>query len=211
MLFPPRPRGRMNPTDLDFYEKSGLWCAQRKFNGTRNLIHITPERKLTLWNRHGSNHKTFSFNKSYREEILGCLNLEKGLEYWLDSELMNKQANATNEIILYDVLQAGRYFFGKPTQVERLQLLADICGRPKTLEPGGLGLMLTSRVWMAETFFNNFSARFKESLENPRLEGLVLRKKNVGLDSFGKSEKDAETGNIIRCRKPFSKTDGYNF
>jgi hypothetical protein len=42
--------------------------------------------------------------------------LEKGKEYWLDSELMSKQTNATNEIILYDVLQAGRYFLGSPTR-----------------------------------------------------------------------------------------------
>jgi hypothetical protein len=41
------------------------------------------------------------------------------------------------------------------------------------------------------------------------LEGLVLRKKSAVLDSYG--DKEYETTNLIRCRKPFSKDKGYEF
>lgn len=208
VIFPPRPKGRMNPKDLPHYESLGSWCAQRKYNGTRNLIHIEPNGTLTVWGRHGEAHKKFSLSSGYRDEILSALRLEKGKEYWLDSELMSKQTNATNEIILYDVLQAGRYFFGSPDQMTRLEILREVCGDPKELEPGGLALKITDRVWMAETFLDHFVDRFNEAFDNPKLEGLVLRKRKATLDHFGNAE--YETTSMIRCRKPFADDKGYN-
>jgi hypothetical protein len=199
----------MNPTDLPYYESQGEWCAQRKFNGSRNLIHIDQKGQLTVWGRHGKAHQRFVLKNDFRDEILASLALQKGVEYWLDSELMNKQTDATNEIILYDVLQAGKYFFNAPDQITRLALLQEICQNPQTLEPTGLALQITPRLWMAETYFENFVERFKESLNNPKLEGLVLRKRKAALDNFGKTE--YETGNLIRCRKPFAATKSYNF
>lgn len=208
IIYPPRPKGRMNPKDLPFYENSGLWVAQRKYNGTRNLIHIEANGKLSVIGRHGEPHKKFSLNNAYRDEILACLTLQKGVEYWLDSELMNKQTNATNEIILYDVLQVGKYFFGKPDQMERIEILKGICGDPQEMEPTGLALRLTDRVWMAQTFLDHFEDRFAESLTSPKLEGLVLRKRKAALDNFG--TKEYETGSMIRCRRPFADDKGYN-
>jgi hypothetical protein len=68
---------------------------------------------------------------------------------------------------------------------------------------------------MAQTWADHFVDRFNESLGNPRLEGLVLRRKDSSLDNFG--DKEYETTNVIRCRKPFSEEKGagyiagYNF
>ena len=216
IIYPPRPKSKIHPNDLPYYESTDNWCVQRKFNGFRNLIHISPEKVVTFASRHGQEHKKFILNKSQREELLSVLNLQKGLEYWIDSELMAKEANAVNEIILFDILQVGRYFFGFPNQMGRLELLKEICGNPQVLEPGKIALQMSPRVWMAETWTSNFVDRFKESLPNPRLEGLVLRKKNSALDNFG--QKEYETGNIIRCRKAFQADKGaeaspraYNF
>lgn len=209
IIYPPRPKSKIHPNDLPYYESTNNWCVQRKFNGHRNLIHISPERIVTFASRHGQLHKKFILTNALRDELLSVLNLEKGLEYWLDSELMAKQVNATNEVILFDVLQVGRYFFGSPKQMERLELLKEICGNPKILEPGKIALQMSPKIWMAETWTNDFVTRFQESLPNPKLEGLVLRKKNSFLDNFG--QKEYETGNIIRCRKPFAEDKGYNF
>ena len=87
-------------------------------------------------------------------------------------------------------------------------MLREICGDPKELEPGGTALKITDRLWMAETWTEGFVERFNESLKNPRLEGLVLRKRAAALDHFG--NKEYETGNMIRCRKPFAADKGYN-
>jgi ATP-dependent DNA ligase len=209
IIFPPRPKSKMLPTDLPYYEKTGKWVAQRKFRGSRCLLHISPEGELTLTNRHGGYFARFSLDRKYKQEILNGLRLEKGKEYWLDGELMNKDENATNEIILFDVLQAGRYFFHSPTQMERLKLLREICGNPTEYCRSGIAMQVTPRLWMAETFEGDFVKHFEEVMPNPQLEGLVLRKREAALDNFGHQE--YETPNLIRCRKNFAKDKGYNF
>jgi hypothetical protein len=215
ILFPPRPKGKMLSSDLPFYESTGKWVAQRKFRGSRIVIYISTDRKITVGNRHGRQFSKFSLEKSFAEEILSVLSLEEGLDYWLDGELMNKDKNATNEIILFDILQAGRYFFSKP-QLERLELLDKICGFPQKLCRQGFALEVSTHLWLAQKFTSNFSDRFDESLPVPQLEGLVLRKKLAGLDNFG--DKEYETANLIRCRKPFraekpeaGRSGGYEF
>jgi ATP-dependent DNA ligase len=208
VIFPPRPKSKIHPNDLPYYDSQGKWVVQRKFNGTRNVIHITPEGELSVYSRYGKAHSPSKFvlQKGFRDEIMSSLNLEKGKEYWLDSELMNKQVDSGKEIILYDVLQAGRYLFGSPNQMERLELLKHICGDPQNLEPGGIALQISPRLWMAQTWADHFVDRFKEALPNPKLEGLVLRRKDSAIDNFG--DKEYETTNVIRCRKPFAAEKG---
>lgn len=216
IIYPPRPKGKMLPSDLSYYESTGKWVAQRKFRGSRAVINISPDGEITLGNRHGTSFSRFSLDDKYREEIMSGLRLQKGVEYWLDGELMNKDENATNEIVLFDVLQVGKYLFGSPNQIDRLKMLDDICGNPKELCSSGIALKVTPRIWMAQTFQDDFAKRFAEALPIVQLEGLVLRKKNSSLDHFGHTE--YETNNIIRCRKPFAcetpkskRSGGYNF
>lgn len=209
ILFPPRPKGKMLPNDLAHYESTGKWIAQRKFRGSRAVIHISADRKITLGNRHGTQFAKFVLDESLKNEILSGLDLKEGVEYWLDGELMNKDVNATNEIILFDLLQAGKYLFGGPSQIARLTMLHQLCRNPSKKCRNGLALEVTSSLWLAETFENDFVAHFQEALSNEQIEGLVLRKKSSCLDNFGVSE--YETSNLIRCRKPFAKDKGYDF
>jgi ATP-dependent DNA ligase len=209
ILFPPRPKGRMLPTDLPHYEASGNWVAQRKFRGSRAVLHISTDRVVTLGNRHGSQFAKFVLNQGFKQEILDGLDLKDGLEYWLDGELMNKDVNATNEIILFDLLQAGKYLFGGPSQIARLAMLRQICRNPLKNCRNGLALEVTPRLWLSEIFEKDFVAHFEEALSTEQIEGLVLRKKSSCLDNFGVSE--YETSNLIRCRKPFAKDKGYDF
>lgn len=208
IIFPPRPKGKMMPSDLHYYE-DGNWVAQRKFRGSRIVVHISADKKVTIGTRHGTSFSKFDLSAKDKKELVDCLNLEKDKDYWLDGELMNKDVNPTNEIIFFDVLHAGNYLFHKPSQAERLELLNSICNKPQKKCRNNIALEITSKYWLAETFFSKFKDRFDESLNQNQLEGLVLRKKNVGLDSFG--NKEYETNNLIRCRKPFSRTKGYEF
>ena len=209
IIYPPRPKGKMSHVDLAYYEKSGKWIAQRKFRGSRCVIYISVDRQVICGNRHGAEFVRFKFDASYKEELLDVLNLEEGQSYWLDGELMNKDKNATNEIIFFDVLQAGRYFFGGPSQMDRLDILKRICGHPQKKCTQNIALEVSKRFWMAETFEHGFLERFNESLHSENLEGLVLRKKDSALDNFGIRE--YETTNLVRCRKKFSKDKGYEF
>lgn len=208
IIYPPRPKGKMLPTDLPHYE-NGQWLAQRKFRGSRILVHISREKEITVCSRHGVKFSKFDFSSSVKSELLSNLNLEKEKDYWLDGELMNKDVNSTNEVIFFDILQAGNYLFHHPTQLERLEILDDVCNHPSKLCRTSIALEISPNFWMAESFNTDFESRYKESLSNPQIEGLVLRKKKAGLDHLG--EKEYETSNIIRCRKPFSEMKGYEF
>lgn len=202
-LYPPRPSSNIQSHELPTYEKTGEWLVQRKFNGTRTVINISKDRKLTFLTRHGESHKRFVPSEDLKNQILG-LNLESGQEYWLDSELLDSKTvtkQYKNKIVLFDVLQAGRYLFGRPDQMARLDILKQICGNPTELEPNlGIALKVSDNVWMAEDFHSDFEQRFQDFLVYPEIEGVVLRKKKQALDNFG--QKEYLVSWLIRCRKP---------
>lgn len=209
IIYPPRPKSKMLPSELPYYESTGEWAAQRKFRGSRCVIYIDKDRSLTIGSRHGKAFSRFSLSEDMKSQILDSLHLEPGKSYWLDGELMNKDIDATNEIILFDILQAGRYLFGFPDQMRRLEILKEICGCPSKLCSSGLALEVAPKLWMAQTFESDFVSRFKEALDVDQLEGLVLRKRSASLDGFG--DKEYETNHLIRCRKPFAEDKGYRF
>ena len=203
-IFPPRPKGKLNPTDLGKYEKTGQWLAQRKYNDTRSLLHIEPGFKMTAWSRHGEPHKRFILTKSLQKEIIDHLALDESLEYWLDGGIMNKHKDANGEMVFFDILQAGKYFFLNPSQTLRLELLAKICGNPTEIVPTKkntpLALKISENLWLAPSFETGFRELFEESVGDDRFEGLVLRKKDSVLDNYGRVYYEVKWQ--IRCRKP---------
>lgn len=199
-IFPPRPKSAIPPSELDRYDKTGKWLAQYKYNGQRNLIHISVDKKVTVWGRHGSAHLTYSLNSNIANEILSLPGL-KNQEYWLDSELLTKTSatDTKGKIIIFDVLHAGSYLFLK-SQTDRLKILDEICGFPRRLDSfRGMAYVISNNILMAPTFENDFVKRFEEKIQYDECEGLLLRKKNSTLDNFG--QKEYEIGWMIRCRK----------
>jgi hypothetical protein len=205
-IYPPRPKTRIPPGDLPKFEKSGDWVVQRKFKGTRNLVHICPNGRVEFWGRHGERHKQWTPTKEIESQVL-AIDLQQGSEYWLDSELLHNKVSAAtdpylkNRIVLFDVLMVGRYLVGSPDQMTRLAMLKAVCRNPNKLEPNhGIALQVSENLWMAETFERDFSQHFQEIIHLPEIEGLVLRKRNSVIDNFGTVE--YETSWQIRCRKP---------
>lgn len=208
VLYPPRPKGRILPTQLGGYEKTGKWLVQRKFNGTRILLNVKGG-KIGILNRHGEPPKLFSLSATHRAEILS-LNLDPAKEYWFDGELLDHKTITPafkGRIVLFDILQAGDYFFGSPNLEDRYDLLKNICRNPTDLEPNlGIALQATPNIWLAQNFYENFESRFQDFLEHPEIEGCVLKQKKSCIDNLGK--KEYEVGWQIRCRKPHKN---YNF
>jgi len=209
ILYPPRPISKIQSHQLSSYEKSGKWVVQRKFNGTRVVIHILPGGAVHLFNRHGEKTKQFDLTSGLKREILS-LQVNPHFEYWLDGELLNNKTTSPNykgKIVLFDVLQAGKYLFGAPNLMGRLELLNHICGNPKEKEPNlGLALRVTDSIWLAETFDSDFIGRYQDFIDKDEIEGVVVKKKDSVLDNFGK--KEYEIAWQIRCRKP---TKNYTF
>lgn len=202
VIYPPRPKGAIPPRELDYYEKTGLWLAQYKYNGSRSVIHIEPSGVVSIWSRHGEAHKSYVMPREMERQILALPGLEKGLEYWLDGELLLNKTTAQdtkNKLILFDVLHAGRYLF-MVSQPDRLARLDEICGRPRELDPWrGMAYCISEDVLMAPHFYDNFAARFRED-HGQEVEGLLLRKKKSVLDNFGKKEYEIDW--MVRCRRP---------
>ena len=201
VIYPPRPESRILPARLPEFEKTGRWVVQRKFNGTRIQVYVHNGTVRLL--HKGERPKQFILTTGLKSEILS-LNLDPALVYWLDGELMDAKTKTSaykGKIVLYDVLQAGRYFFGAPNLMGRLAVLDEICKHPTEKEPNlGIALRVTPNVWMAETFTTDFSKRFKDFILHNEIEGLVLKQKDSVIKNYGKKEYDVPWQ--IRCRKP---------
>jgi ATP-dependent DNA ligase len=202
ILYPPHPCVKIHSTELPSFESTGRWVAQYKLNGTRNLIHILPNGQIELFNRHGIHHRQFQLTATLENEIRS-LRIQPGLEYWLDGELLNAKTTTPaykGRIVLFDVLFSGRYLFGID-QLTRLDLLRKICGNPEVPEPNlGLALQATQNIWMLQSWDSDFAQHYERFIDQPEVEGLVLRQKKSQLDNLGTKMYDVTW--IIRCRKP---------
>ncbi len=201
-IYPPRPKGAVPPNDLEHYDSLGVFCAQPKYNGSRSVIHVSPERRVEIFSRHGRAHLNYSMPLAIQNEILALPGLPQGVEIWLDGELLMKTTaeDTKGKIVLFDVLHYKEYLFLKYNQVERLKILEDICGRPTKLDPWrGMGYQISDNLLMAPTFYTNFKDEFVKDYGD-EVEGLVLRKKNSVIDNFG--QKEYEVSWLIRCRRP---------
>lgn len=202
IIFPPHPDTKIPPARLADYEKTGKWVAQRKYNGTHVLVYVSPQREVRILTRHGWPPKLFTLTKDHVRDICS-LNLEEGKEYWLNGELLDHKTTTPKykgKIVFFDILAAGKYLFNGPNQLARLELLAKVCRNPTQLEPyKGIALQVTDRIWMAETWQDNFVARYKDLITLPEIEGLILRQKTSVLDNFG--QKEYQVPWILRVRK----------
>ena len=202
IIFPPRPRGKITPGELVAYEKTGLWVVQRKFNGQRSPVFISPEGKAQLFSRYGRGHENYVPPAGMMKEF-AAFDLDLGTYYWFDAELLGTKTQSAyydNRLVIFDVLHIGKSLFNGPNLMQRQEILKKICRNPSVLEKEhGIALQITEHIWLAETFENGFVARFKELLGWPEIEGLVLKKKNSVIDNIGARENEVNWQ--IRCRK----------
>lgn len=221
-IFPPypSPKSKIAPHLLNEYEKTGLYVVQYKFGGSRAVIQVILPNSVKLFDRHGNQFSTLLLTPEMKENFLS-LNLCENREYWLDGEFLDKKAKikgtgkqaVKNTIVLFDVLFAEKSLSQK-NQLERLDILKNICHNPQRLEPKKRAFQVcaknNSNIWMAQTFFNDFEYHFYNFFEldetkndmYPEIEGLILRHKNFKLENLGTKEYKVK-GNVIRCRKKF--------
>lgn len=222
-FFPPHPNSKMKikPESLDKVEATKDYVAQRKFNGTHVIIELC-DGDMDIWNRHGEHLTLYKLTNEMKQAFLS-LNIDPSKRYVLGGELLHSKAKskitnsqaATNTIALFDIYMADKYLLGW-SQVDRLKLLADVCGNPTQLEePKKRGLVAKqvgdSQVWLAEVFPDDFSYHFYEMYERdkngndlfPEIEGLVLRMKTSRLPKMTPTPYDVDW--MIRCRKTKDK------
>ncbi len=199
-LFPPRPRGSVPWTDLKRLEATGEWVAQPKYQGARVVVQVEG-RGVSFLSRQGRPFRSWSPPASLVRDVLALPGLGRRAEWRLDGELLIKTTapDTKGKLVLFDVLHAGKYLFGRG-QMERLALLSEVCGGPTALDPWrGMGLIASGSVLMAPTFESGFEERF-HSMACDEVEGLVLRRRSSVLDNFGSKEYEVDW--LVRCRRP---------
>ncbi len=166
--------------------KDSDWIAERKYNGSRLQLHYL-DGKFQFWNRHEAR---FNYTPSPRLlESLQRLDL-KG--YCLfDGELRhNKTKGVRDMIMLYDVfIWQSKLLVNTPFWYRR-GILANMMLHAVNGEPLGI----------TEWFMEDFDATFKDVIENPEIEGLVLKKRD-GMLTLGRSA-PALSKWMYKIRKP---------
>lgn len=201
-IWPPRPRGAVPPSELAYYESLGTYVAQNKLQGANSVIHFSKYGEVSIFSRHGAPFKSYQLTKNMQEELLNLPGLQKGIEYWLNGELLikTKAEDTKGKLVLFDILQYDKYLYLKTNLENRLQLLDEICGCSRKLDPWrGMAFQVSENIMMIKTIYSNFVEAFNKDYGDD-VEGLVLKKKNSVLDNFG--QKDYLVDWMIRCRKP---------
>jgi len=200
-IYPPRPKSKIHPRQLDDEESSGLWLWQRKFDGHRCIAAIDGK-TVHLGTRHNKWHSASKLPQIRRE--LSALKLPSGISY-LDGELVQNKI-----LVLFDVLQLSEYLIGV-SQLERLDMLNGVCREPTDFCQEGVALKVSEHIWMAEYGFENFLLHFEEFCpyrSHPKgglkgggeglIEGLVLRRRESSLDNWGSNQYEVDWQ--VRCR-----------
>ena len=103
-IYPPRTETCL-PRDQDSFLTG--WLGQPKYNGTRCLIKITPQR-IELWSRHAEKIKNYTPTENVTEQLHNLrtlYNLDNNHITIFDSELLDSKHTAIkNTIAIFDIL-----------------------------------------------------------------------------------------------------------
>jgi hypothetical protein len=188
---PPRTENKIPMGMLGFYEKQG-WLAQAKKNGTNAVVFVSPEKKLTMMNRHGS-----ALRWTPPPETAALLSGIPGTGWHvLNGELLHhKTKSLKNVLYLFDVLVWDGDYLLDQTYAERynrLQLIfMEMIQRSHRAQHHPFHSEVGS-VWLAKNYGNNFAWLFGK-LDGEVDEGLML--KNPTARGFGGDW-------MVKCRRP---------
>lgn len=201
-LYPPRPRGAINPATLSRYKG---FFGQYKYNDIRTLIYLFPDGRVELLTRHKVPHRFYELTEKMTEN-LRSLDLERGHFHILDGGVqrvpMKLPRGEERPVILWDILVHKSVYLTGSTYRQRSALLTRICGHPKQLEKKTsheLGLVIEDSLWLAPTFKRGFEERYRATSTMEEVEGLILKDPNGKLERAVREENNGSW--MIRVRK----------
>lgn len=211
-IYPPRPETKINPASLSNY---GEYLAQVKYNGSCTIVYLHPDHEPLIYNRHNELVSRDKFPKC----DIDWQGIHSGTGWMVVvGELMNKAAAGEDGdnlkgFILFDVLVYNSKYLVGSTLQERLDLLENLFPTQRiqvtpegAIEYRHLGFTNLAGVYKAPVYQGYLSALWKDVVQVPAYEGLVLKKENARLD-FGFNPKNNFQWSV-KCRKP---TKNYTF
>jgi len=199
-LWPPRPKTTIKPFSPQYEAMKGRkwWKSQLKLNGQRNVIYISPDREVQMWNRHGDTHQNYNVPPWLVEQVLSVV---KPVDGWvaIDGELLHaKDKSIKNTLYWWDMLvYDSDYLIGRKYNA-RHQMLLDAVREP--ISNDGHIAKVTDNIWLACMIEpEQFDAAWSRT-EISYVEGFVFKDVNSALrPCLGRSNNHSWQ---VRCRKP---------
>ena len=176
-LWPPRPkttfpRGSQQWEDM---KKRSRYIAQLKLNGQRNVIFISPDFEIDMWNRHQERHATWTCPDWLAAEVKSVVQ-PNGKWMVIDGELLDKKDKdkaAKNVLYWWDVLVLDSEYLLFKNYEWRYNALRARTSPPASSD--GCIAKLTDHIWVAE---NIPPERYEEDwkrTEKSWVEGYVFK------------------------------------
>lgn len=193
-LYPPRPDNPIDPGSLWNIEQRG-WSAQYKKNGQCSVVAVSPERKLTIMNRHKAPHKNWSAPAGAAaafQKLPGA-----GWYVFVGELLHAKGIGVKDTHYLFDILVADSKFLFGSTFHDRVPLLNGLF--PDTREEAYSHRVIDDHTWVARTFEGNLLGLYDQAVLAGD-EGIVMKDPNGVLSLC--TREGANNGWQLKCRSP---------
>lgn len=201
-IFPPRPENKLPRTGLDKFDNF-TFLAQPKFNGSCAEIY-TGNDVLNIMNRHKATLTGFKIPKNEIRNLIhnNGMNVIVG-EYMNKSQKDHTDRLFNHKLVIIDLLVVdGEYLLGS-TYDERVDMMYDMF---KFSDENDYSYKITDNIYMTKTFYSGFGKLWDNFVKTEMLEGLVLKRKNAGLE-MGTTEKN-NVRSMLKVRK---ETKNYRY
>jgi hypothetical protein len=201
-IFPPRPENKLPRAGLEKFD-NGTFFAQPKFNGSCAEIY-TGSDVHNVMNRHKAQLTGFKIPKTEIRNLIhnNGMNLIVG-EYMNKSKKDHTCRLFNHKFVIIDLLVVdGEYLLGT-TYDERVDMMYDMF---KFSDENDYSYKITDNIYMTKTFYTGFNTLWDNFVKTEMLEGLVLKRKNAGLE-MGATEKN-NVKSMLKIRK---ETKNYRY
>ncbi len=197
-IFPPRPENCFPRTGMDTFD-NGVYMAQPKFNGKCTEVYYG-EDIWKIYNRH----RDLTEFKITKDEMGGLIGHLPGTHLIVGEYMNTSKKNElgkvfNNKFMIFDILVISNDHLIGATFQERMDLLVELF-RNKISEENDYSFKLTDNIFLTKTFYKGFGELWDKFVTIDMLEGLVLKRKDAGLEP-GVTEKN-NTKSQLKCRKP---------
>jgi len=201
-IYPPRPENNFPRNGMNNFD-DGTYMAQPKFNGSCTETYVG-ENLWKVMNRHRAPLNGFRIPKNEIKDIIPNSGDNIVVGEYMNKSKKDESGNIFNhKFVIFDIIVLNNeHLIGKTFQ-ERLDILHDMLN---FVDENEYSYKITDNIYLTKTFYSGFGEIWDKLVKIDMIEGLVLKRKSVGLEP-GTTEKN-NIRSQLKCRK---STKNYNY